>query len=63
LLALTRSPDDGGRLGWIAILFVQSLPYWAAVACRFIERRRPPSKAQPAPAQRVTAGGTQSAAP
>jgi exo-beta-1,3-glucanase (GH17 family)/cellulose synthase/poly-beta-1,6-N-acetylglucosamine synthase-like glycosyltransferase len=63
LLALTRGPGDGGRLGWIAILFVQSLPYWAAVACRFIERRRPPPKAQQAPAQRVMAGGAQSAAP
>jgi exo-beta-1,3-glucanase (GH17 family)/cellulose synthase/poly-beta-1,6-N-acetylglucosamine synthase-like glycosyltransferase len=39
LLALSRSPDDTGRLGWIAILAIQSLPYCAAVACRLIESR------------------------
>lgn len=39
LLALSRGPGDTGRLGWIAILFVQSLPYAAAVTCRLIEQR------------------------
>jgi exo-beta-1,3-glucanase (GH17 family)/cellulose synthase/poly-beta-1,6-N-acetylglucosamine synthase-like glycosyltransferase len=39
LLALSHSPADTGRLGWIAILCIQSLPYWAAVGCRLIEDR------------------------
>jgi len=43
LLALSRGADDAGRLGWIAILVIQSLPYWAAVACRLIESRISPS--------------------
>jgi exo-beta-1,3-glucanase (GH17 family)/cellulose synthase/poly-beta-1,6-N-acetylglucosamine synthase-like glycosyltransferase len=38
LLALSRSEGDTGRLGWIAILFIQSLPYWAALVCRLVER-------------------------
>jgi hypothetical protein len=37
LLVLSRGSGDTGRLGWIAILFVQSLPYWAALACRLVE--------------------------
>ena len=37
LLALSRSPADTGRLGWIAILGIQALPYAAAVVCRLIE--------------------------
>jgi exo-beta-1,3-glucanase (GH17 family)/cellulose synthase/poly-beta-1,6-N-acetylglucosamine synthase-like glycosyltransferase len=37
LLALTGDGFELGRMGWIAILFLQSLPYWAAVACRLIE--------------------------
>jgi exo-beta-1,3-glucanase (GH17 family)/cellulose synthase/poly-beta-1,6-N-acetylglucosamine synthase-like glycosyltransferase len=40
LLALSRSASDTGRLGWIAVLFIQSLPYWAVVACRLVEHRR-----------------------
>ncbi len=39
LLALSRSPHDTGRLGWIAILAIQSLPYCAAVVCRLVESR------------------------
>lgn len=39
LLALSRGSDDTGRLGWIAILAIQSLPYWAAVLCRLVEGR------------------------
>lgn len=39
LLWLTRGPGDTGRLGWMAILFVQSLPYWATIACRLLESR------------------------
>ncbi|MFN9805113.1 MAG: glycosyltransferase [Betaproteobacteria bacterium] len=45
LLWLTRDSGDAGRLGWMAILAVQSLPYAAALACRLIETRatrRPP---------------------
>jgi hypothetical protein len=62
LLALTRGPGDSGRLGWIAILFVQSLPYWATVACRLVERRSRPLEPTPI-AQPLTARETQSAAP
>ncbi len=63
LLALSRGPGDTDRLGWIAILFIQSLPYWAAVACRLVEsRRRMPTTAQPKPAQRVRTPETESAA-
>jgi exo-beta-1,3-glucanase (GH17 family)/cellulose synthase/poly-beta-1,6-N-acetylglucosamine synthase-like glycosyltransferase len=39
LLWLSRDPADGGRLGWIAILSIQSLPYAAAVVCRLVEER------------------------
>jgi hypothetical protein len=39
LLAISRSPGDTGRLGWIVILAIQSLPYWAAVVCRLVESR------------------------
>jgi hypothetical protein len=46
LLALSRGPSDTGRLGWIAILFIQSLPYWATVACRLVESRSAPNAAQ-----------------
>ncbi len=42
LLALSRSPDDTARLGWIAILMIQSLPYWAAVVCKLVESRTKP---------------------
>jgi exo-beta-1,3-glucanase (GH17 family)/cellulose synthase/poly-beta-1,6-N-acetylglucosamine synthase-like glycosyltransferase len=42
LLALSRSPADTGRLGWIAIMAIQSLPYWAAVACKLVESRTNP---------------------
>jgi exo-beta-1,3-glucanase (GH17 family)/cellulose synthase/poly-beta-1,6-N-acetylglucosamine synthase-like glycosyltransferase len=37
LLGLSRSDSDMGRLGWMAILFIQSLPYGAAVLCRLVE--------------------------
>jgi exo-beta-1,3-glucanase (GH17 family)/cellulose synthase/poly-beta-1,6-N-acetylglucosamine synthase-like glycosyltransferase len=37
LLALSRGAGDTGRLDWIAILFVQSLPYAAALVCRVVE--------------------------
>ncbi len=37
LLAVSRDDTDTGRLGWMAILAIQSLPYWAAVACRLVE--------------------------
>ena len=37
LLAVSRDASDTGRLGWMAILAIQSLPYWAAVACRLVE--------------------------
>lgn len=46
LLALSRGPSDTGRLGWIAILFIQSLPYWATVACRLVESRGEQDAAQ-----------------
>jgi hypothetical protein len=37
LLAVSRDASDTGRLGWMAILAIQSLPYWAAMACRLVE--------------------------
>jgi hypothetical protein len=37
LLVFTRSDSDAGRLGWILVLFIQSLPYGAAVVCRLVE--------------------------
>jgi exo-beta-1,3-glucanase (GH17 family)/cellulose synthase/poly-beta-1,6-N-acetylglucosamine synthase-like glycosyltransferase len=37
LLALGADPHDTGRLGWIAILFIQALPYLAALGCRLVE--------------------------
>ena len=37
LLAVSRDTTDTGRLGWMAILAIQSLPYGASVACRLIE--------------------------
>jgi hypothetical protein len=46
LLALSRADGDTGRLGWIAILFLQSLPYWAALICRLIEYRHANGQAQ-----------------
>lgn len=57
LLALARGPGDTGRLGWMAILFVQSLPYAAALACRLLEGR---GAAQAAPS--AAAGPTAPAA-
>ena len=39
LLELTRGAGDAGHLGWMAILFIQSLPYGAALACRVLEGR------------------------
>jgi len=43
LLALSRGLGDTGPLGWIAILCIQSLPYAATLACRFVESRRAPT--------------------
>jgi exo-beta-1,3-glucanase (GH17 family)/glycosyltransferase involved in cell wall biosynthesis len=50
LLALSRGAGDGSRLGWIAILLVQSLPYAAALVCRLFESRGKPHAAKPLPA-------------
>jgi exo-beta-1,3-glucanase (GH17 family)/cellulose synthase/poly-beta-1,6-N-acetylglucosamine synthase-like glycosyltransferase len=50
LLALTRGDSDVGRMGWIAILGIQSLPYAAAVVCRLVEAFSParaPSSSSP----------------
>lgn len=55
LLALSRNPDDAGRLGWIAIMVIQSLPYWAAVACRLVECRTAPTDPQSRSSQRAVA--------
>jgi exo-beta-1,3-glucanase (GH17 family)/cellulose synthase/poly-beta-1,6-N-acetylglucosamine synthase-like glycosyltransferase len=46
LLAFTRSDSDAGRLGWMSVLFIQSLPYVAAVVCRLVETF---SRLKPAP--------------
>lgn len=40
LLAVSTASTDAGRIGWIAILGIQSLPYWAALVCRLIEIRQ-----------------------
>jgi exo-beta-1,3-glucanase (GH17 family)/cellulose synthase/poly-beta-1,6-N-acetylglucosamine synthase-like glycosyltransferase len=63
LLALGRAPGDGGRLGWIAILFVQSLPYAATLVCRLVESRATPGAARPLPAPREQDGAGEAAAP
>jgi hypothetical protein len=47
LLALSHDPADTGRLGWVAILVIQALPYAAAVVCRLIEMRAAPHRAGP----------------
>jgi hypothetical protein len=47
LLAVSRSDGDWGRIGWIAILSFQSLPYAAAVICRLIERSHTSGVEQP----------------
>lgn len=39
LLWISRGSGDAGRLGWMAILAVQALPYAATLACRLIEGR------------------------
>lgn len=39
LLWLSRGSADVGRLGWMAILAVQALPYSATLACRLVEGR------------------------
>jgi hypothetical protein len=36
LLWLSRGSGDAGRLGWMAILALQSLPYAATLACRLL---------------------------
>lgn len=56
LLMLSRSAGDTSRLGWIAILFIQSLPYWATLACRLIEH------AAPVPDSRIRPMGSDSGA-
>ncbi len=63
LLALSHSPADTGRLGWIAILAIQSLPYWAAVVCRLIESKNVPSDLQPGATRRDAAGRTEPTKP
>jgi hypothetical protein len=47
LLAVSRSDEDSGRIGWIAVLSFQSLPYAAAVICRLIERSHTSGVEQP----------------
>lgn len=53
LLVLSRGEGDTGRLGWIAILFIQSLPYWAALVCRLVEHSGKAHKASPTTAAKV----------
>jgi cellulose synthase/poly-beta-1,6-N-acetylglucosamine synthase-like glycosyltransferase len=61
LLALSRDSADLGRLGWIAILVVQSLPYWAAVVCRLVEIHAVPASLRTRPAQQTATHKTESA--
>ena len=57
LLAISRDASDTGRLGWITILALQTLPYWAAVACRLVELREVPPARGAASARTSTALG------
>jgi glycosyltransferase involved in cell wall biosynthesis len=52
---LDPGPGDDGRLGWIAILAIQSLPYLATVACRGVEWRGRPGAGPSADAGSVAA--------
>ncbi|HMN94598.1 MAG TPA: glycosyltransferase [Hydrogenophaga sp.] len=53
LLWFTRGPGDAGRLGWIAILFIQSLPYWATLVCRMLEQTGSGTSAQSSPSSQT----------
>jgi exo-beta-1,3-glucanase (GH17 family)/cellulose synthase/poly-beta-1,6-N-acetylglucosamine synthase-like glycosyltransferase len=55
LLALSRSSSDIDRLGWMAILAIQSLPYWATLACRLIEIHTAPTPVQESADRRLAA--------
>ena len=46
LLAVSGDSSDTGRLGWMAILAIQSLPYGAAVVCRLIEIHGLPTRSR-----------------
>lgn len=61
LLAVGRDASDTSRLGWIGILALQSLPYWAAVACRLTELRTPSRQLPLAIVHAVTPSDTESA--
>ncbi|MDP1524620.1 MAG: glycosyltransferase [Rhodocyclaceae bacterium] len=63
LLALSHSPADTGRSGWIAILVIQSLPYWAAVVCKLVESKIVLTATQTKSAQPADAGKTKSTRP
>ena len=56
LLAIGRDAADSGRLGWIAILAIQSLPYVAAVGCRLVEIHARPAAPRGAPSARFESG-------
>ena len=56
LLAISRDAADSGRLGWIAVLAIQSLPYAAAVVCRLLEEQARPAEALGAPSARLESG-------
>jgi hypothetical protein len=61
LLALSRDAADSGRLGWIAILGIQSLPYWAAVVCRLVEMQTVPAALQTRSTPQTAGRNTESA--
>jgi exo-beta-1,3-glucanase (GH17 family)/cellulose synthase/poly-beta-1,6-N-acetylglucosamine synthase-like glycosyltransferase len=64
LLALSRGAGDTGRLGWIAILCIQSLPYAAVLVCRLIESRVPRDARRPRRARpRSTTAADRAGAP
>jgi exo-beta-1,3-glucanase (GH17 family)/cellulose synthase/poly-beta-1,6-N-acetylglucosamine synthase-like glycosyltransferase len=58
LLAVSRDASDTGRLGWMAILAIQSLPYWAAVACRLVEVHGLPDRLRLGRSKRLRKLGT-----
>jgi exo-beta-1,3-glucanase (GH17 family)/cellulose synthase/poly-beta-1,6-N-acetylglucosamine synthase-like glycosyltransferase len=49
LLWLSRDASDSGRLGWMVIMAIQSLPYAATLACRLMEARTSPPSAETGP--------------
>lgn len=59
LLMLSSDAGDSDRVGWIAVLAIQALPYAAALACRLIELRT--AVAPPPPWRRAQAEGSPSA--